>query len=275
MQSITEIPELLKRENKAASLCTVVSTKGSTPRKTGAKMLVFENGKIYGTIGGGNLEKQVIENAVNAIKTKTAKLFKFELLQQLGMCCGGTVEIFIEPVMEKNKLYIFGAGHVGSALADFACKTGFDVTVIDDRKDYIESIKNENVSSVFSPFEDAIKKLIFDKNTYIVVVTYSHPSDRTILSLCINKDNAYLGMIGSRRKIEVTKKKFLESKIATQYQLEMVDMPIGLEINPETPSEIAVSILAKLISVKNGVKTSKNSKSEPTLEDLSFEFTCS
>ncbi|NUM32445.1 MAG: xanthine dehydrogenase accessory protein XdhC [Bacteroidetes bacterium] len=275
MQSVTEIPELLKKEKMSAALCTVISTKGSTPRKIGAKMLVFENGKIYGTIGGGNLEKQVIENAILSIQTKTTKLHKFELLQQLGMCCGGTVEIFIEPVMEKSKLYIFGAGHVGTALAHFASKTGFEVTVIDDRKEYISNLVNDSVTCVFSPFESAIEKLLFDNQTYIVVVTYSHPSDRTILSACINKPNAYLGMIGSRRKIEVTKKKFLENKIATKTQLENVDMPIGLDINPDTPSEIAVSILAKLISVKNGAKVRKTSKNDIKNEAFCFDAECS
>lgn len=275
MQSVTEIPELLKKENQSAALCTVVSTKGSTPRKTGAKMLVFENSKIYGTIGGGNLEKQVIENALKAIETNTAKLYKFELLQQLGMCCGGTVEIFIEPIMEKNKLYIFGAGHVGNALSHFASQTGFEVTVIDDRKEYIENLQSEKVDKIYSHFDKAIEKLKFDKNTYIVIVTYSHPSDRTILSLCVNKPNAYLGMIGSRRKIEVTRKKFIESKIAAESQLNKIDMPIGLDINPDTPAEIAVSILAKLIEIKNAGKSQKSSKSELKPQEICVDFECS
>lgn len=275
MQSILDIPEILKRENLAAALCTVVSTKGSTPRKTGTKMLVLQNGKIYGTIGGGNLEKQVIEIAIETIENKNSKIHKFELLQQLGMCCGGTVEIFIEPIMEKNKLYIFGAGHVGTALAIFAQNTGFEVTVIDDRSDYIQSIQNEKITKIYSNFENAISNLTFDKQTYIVVVTYSHPSDRTILSLCINKPNAYLGMIGSRRKTEVTRKKFLESKIATAHQLDNVDMPIGLDINPETPAEIAVSILAKLIQVKNGIKPKRNSKIEIKSEEICINYECS
>ena len=275
MQSILDIPEILKSEKQAAALCTIVSTKGSTPRKAGAKMLVLQNGKIYGTIGGGNLEKQVIQNALNTIENKNAKLHKFELLQQLGMCCGGIVEIFIEPIMEKNKLYIFGAGHVGTALAAFATNTGFEVTVIDDRKDYIQALQNEKVTKIYSHFDQAIDNLIFDQNTYVVVVTYSHPSDRTILSLCINKPNAYLGMIGSRRKTEVTRKKFLESKIATQIQLNKVDMPIGFDINPDTPAEIAISILAKLIEVKNSGKSKIKFKSEIKPEEFCIDVECS
>ncbi|MCC6721975.1 MAG: xanthine dehydrogenase accessory protein XdhC [Bacteroidia bacterium] len=275
MQSILDIPEILKRENLAAALCTVVSTKGSTPRKAGAKMLVLQNEKIYGTIGGGNLEKQVIEAALVTIENKNSKLYKFELLQQLGMCCGGTVEIFIEPIMEKNKLYIFGAGHVGTALALFAQNTGFEVTVIDDRSDYIHALKNEKINKIYSQFENAIENLSFDKQTYIVVVTYSHPSDRAILSLCINKPNAYLGMIGSRRKTEVTRKKFLESKIATIQQLNNIDMPIGLDINPETPAEIAVSILAKLIEVKNGIKPKRKPKIDILEVEKCINYECS
>lgn len=275
MQSIIEIPEILKKENRKAALCIVVSTKGSTPRKSGAKMLVLENGKIYGTIGGGNLEKQVIEKALNTIETKISKLYKFELLQQLGMCCGGTVEIFIEPVMKKNKLYIFGAGHVGTALAGFAAETDFEVTVLDDRKEYIEELKNEKVLKICSDFESAINNLEFDDNTFIVIATYSHPSDRTILSLCIKNPKAYIGMIGSRRKVEVTRKKFIENKIATEQEINEIDMPIGMDINPDTPAEIAISILAKIIEVKNGKRKVNIEKNILKNQDICFETECS
>ena len=112
------IPEIQKSSENAA-VCIIVNTKGSTPRKAGAKMIVYENGKLFGTIGGGDLEKKVIENAQTIIASKEPKLFRHDLLHQHGMCCGGTVEIFIEPIMKKNKLYIFGAGHTGQALAKF------------------------------------------------------------------------------------------------------------------------------------------------------------
>ncbi len=112
-------------------LCSIIHTKGSTPRKVGAKMLVFSDGTIKGTIGGGNLEKEVIKNALIQLKNNEPKLFKHDLLHQHNMCCGGTVEIFIEPIEKMKRLYIFGAGHTGQALAKYALAMDFEIFVID------------------------------------------------------------------------------------------------------------------------------------------------
>lgn len=233
--------------------CTVIHTKGSTPRKVGAKMIVKENGSIKGTIGGGNLEKKVIENALIQLKLKEAKIYKHDLLNQHNMCCGGTVEIFIEPILPMNRLYIFGAGHTGQALAKIAVNTGFEVFIIDDRKEYIDKIEDtKEINKLQVDFKKILPTLPFNNRTYCVILTYEHEVDRDILSFCINKPHAYIGMIGSLRKIEMTKKMFLDAGIATKSQLEKVNMPIGKKINAETPAEIAISILAELIENKNG-----------------------
>lgn len=240
-----------------AALCIIVSCKGSTPRKTGAKMLVYENGSIYGTIGGGNLEKKVIENALEVIRNRESKLFRHDLLHQHSMCCGGNVEIYIEPVMKKNKLYIFGAGHTGQALAKISSDHDFEIVLIDDRKEYMDECKIPEVNKMNLPFQQALALLPFDERTFVSILTYSHELDRDILGFCLNKPHAYLGMIGSKRKTEVTRKMFAEAKIGTEEKLNRVDMPMGIDINAETAEEIAVSILAKLIEVKNKVITNK------------------
>lgn len=239
------------REKRKVVLCVVVGTRGSTPRKTGAKMLVYENGDIFGTIGGGDLERAVISNALKQLSKGTPALFRHDLLHQHSMCCGGSVDIYIEPVMKKKRLYIFGSGHTGVALAALSAKLDFEIVVVDDRKEYIDQCTTEGVNKLCMPFEQALAALPFDDQTYSCIMTYSHPIDRDILAFCIRQPHAYLGMIGSLRKVEMTRKIFLDGGIATKEQLDNVDMPMGVDISAESPEEIAVSILARLISIKN------------------------
>ena len=254
MKTIYEKIVEIEKENKVAALCTIVNTKGSTPRKVGAKMIVYDDGKIFGTIGGGELEKSVIKQAVEIIKTKQSQVFRHDLLHQHNMCCGGTVEVFIEPLMKKNKLYIFGAGHVGKALSHYAKDFEFEVVLIDDRKEYLDEINDGEINKMNLSHQQALQLLPFDEQTYICIVTYSHPIDREILAYCIKKPHAYLGMIGSDRKVAMTKKMFSEGLEMTDEELDEVDMPMGLNIHAETPEEIAISILSKLIETKNKVE---------------------
>jgi len=246
--------EILKQSSNSdkAALCIIVQTKGSTPRKVGAKMIVKEDGSITGTIGGGNLEKKVIENALKQLNENEPKLYKHDLLHQHSMCCGGSVEVYIEPIQKMKKLYIFGAGHTGNALANLAKGLSFDTYVIDDRKEYLDEMKVEGVNKMNLDYKKVLPSLPFDNDTFIVIMTYEHAYDRDILAYCIKQPHAYLGMIGSKRKVEITKKMFKEGKLASKTELDAVDMPMGMNINADGPEEIAVSIMAKLISVKNG-----------------------
>ncbi len=243
--------EIASSSELHSAICTIVEVKGSAPRKVGAKMLVFENGVIEGTIGGGNLEKKVIQNAIKQIRSRIAKLYSHDLLSHHSMCCGGTVKIFIEPIMKTNKLYIFGAGHTGKALSEIISKLDFDTYIIDDRQEYIDEIKGKGINKLNLNYKEILPTLPFGKNTFIVIMTYEHSHDRDILSYCLKKDFAYLGMIGSKRKVSLTKKMFIEGEICTQKEIERVDMPMGIDINAEGPEEIAISIASKIIAVKN------------------------
>ena len=234
-----------------AALCTLIHTSGSTPGKTGAKMIVYAQQGIYGTIGGGSLEMKVIEQAREVIISKKAGIFKHKLLSELGMCCGGTVEIFIEPILNKKKLYIFGAGHIGKALAKFADELDFSVTLIDSRYEAFEDVQNAAWKNLESAHATAINELPFDDQTFVVIVTHNHAYDREILALTAQKPHAYLGMIGSLRKVEIAKKNLLAANIIKEKELTEIDMPMGVEINAVSPAEIAISILAGLIDKRN------------------------
>ncbi|MFY9307645.1 MAG: XdhC family protein [Bacteroidia bacterium] len=237
--------------NAKAALCTIISTKGSSPRKTGAKMLVYQNGKIEGTIGGGALEKKVIEQALAVLKNNEATIVAHNLVSQLAMCCGGTVEIFIEPIMNKKQLYIFGAGHIGKSLAKFAIELDFEVTLIDERSEAFDTNDFTACTTINTHHANAIEQLVFSENTFVVILTHNHAYDREILALSSQKPHQYIGMIGSERKVAIAKKNIVASQLLTEEQAASIDMPIGLDIEAITPQEIAISILAKLIDVRN------------------------
>jgi len=245
--------KILEVENskRKAALCTITGTKGSAPRKTGAKMLVYENGDIAGTIGGGSLEKVVIAQALEVIKNNEAKTVKHNLVSELAMCCGGTVELFIEPIMNRKKVYIFGAGHIGKALAKFATDLDFNVTLIDERYEAFDDIDIVDCVMIKEQHATAIEQLSFDENTFVVILTHNHAYDREILALTSKKPHQYIGMIGSERKVEIAKKNLMAAKHLNEKELKEIDMPIGLDIEAITPQEIAISILAKLIDVRN------------------------
>jgi xanthine dehydrogenase accessory factor len=268
MKSLFKIIEEVKAKGENSALCIIVSTSGSTPLKTGSKMLVTENGEIFGTIGGGNLEKIVIENATTLIQKQESALFNHNLVQQHGMCCGGTVSIYIEFIMRPDKLYIFGSGHVGRALAKLASDLPFEVFVVDERKKELDQMKVTDVNKVPLAYNEILPHLPFNPNVYIAVMTYDHQIDREILAYCMKKEFAYLGMIGSKRKVEITKKMFLSTQLFSEREFAEIDTPMGININAESPEEIAISIMAKLIEVKNNKhNTIKNKKPETIFQE--------
>jgi len=251
MQSIFSKAEEIKNGQLRAAICIVVETRGSTPRKQGAKMIVFADGSIYGSIGGGSVEKEVAEKAVELIASIKPAKFGFSLEKDLGMHCGGYMEVYIEPINSAQKLFIFGAGHTGKAVALFAQELDFSITLFDPRENIFNDKIFEAYTCINKDYFQAIEEAVFDENTYIVIVTPKHVFDEEILAKVARKPHAYLGMIGSRRKVDLLKKRFMEEKIFTGEELEKIDMPIGVKLKAESPQEIAISIVAKLIDVRN------------------------
>ncbi len=242
-------------ERRLSALCIVTSIRGSVPGKAGAKMIVFSDGTIDGTVGGGAIEKQVIADALEAIKSNRILSREYSLGADLSMTCGGSVTIYIEPLRKSARLYIFGAGHIGAHLARYAAGLDFETCLIDWREELFGDPGTRGYAVMAMPYLDAVNEISFDRDTYCVIVTPNHEMDEEILAALGKKESAYLGLIGSKRKIETLRKRFLEEGLLTREELDRVDMPIGIRFNAVTPAEIAISIVARLIDVRNTLQT--------------------
>ncbi|MCK9612069.1 MAG: xanthine dehydrogenase accessory protein XdhC [Bacteroidales bacterium] len=239
-------------QNKEAVVCIITETTGSSPRKAGSKMLVHSDGKTTGTVGGGSIEYQAIADAMEVLKTCIPRKKIYKLEEDLAMHCGGTVEIYFEPIKSSSDLFIFGAGHIGRALSRYAADFGFRITLFDQREEILKEFDSAPYHCVCEDFYTAIEKAKFTEKTFSVIVTPKHEYDENIVMILAKKPFAYLGMIGSKSKVAEAKKKMLE-KGFTQKEIDRIDMPIGIKFNAETPEEIAISIIAKLIDVKNSL----------------------
>jgi len=243
--------EEIKRSGKNAALCIITATTGSTPRKAGSKMIVTRDGKIFGTVGGGAVERKIIAMAQEVCIQPTPKFVSLDLEEDTKMHCGGTVDVYLEPIIPSQKVVILGVGHVGSVVAKFAMQLGFAVTLIDTREDFLKEFENQGFEIIMDEYVPATKEFKSDENTYFVITTPKHEYDQELTAICAKKPHHYLGMIGSRKKVAFAKKHYLKHNILTSEEIEKIDMPIGIKFNAQTPEEIAVSIVAKLIDSRN------------------------
>jgi xanthine dehydrogenase accessory factor len=257
MQTVFSKAEEIRNSGQRAAICIVIETRGSTPRKEGSKMIVYEDGTIFGSIGGGAVEKEVAEKAVEQIALGKPARYSFNLEQDLGMHCGGFMDVYIEPINPSQKLYIFGGGHIGKALVHFAQQFDFAITVFDPREGILDDPAFKGCTCIRKDYFEAIDEALFDEKTYIVIVTPKHVYDEEILVKVVRKPHAYVGMIGSRKKVEQASKRFLDEKLLTAEEIESIDMPMGIKFNAQTPQEISISVLAKLIDVRNQVIINK------------------
>jgi len=241
----------LKDQDLAFTFCLVTEAKGSTPRKEGAKMLVFADGTISGTIGGGSIEKQAIDEAIQVLKSGKPLKKSYQLETDLQMQCGGNMEIYFEPFNKNIKLYIFGAGHVGREVGRFATDLDFKVIFVDNREGIYSEFPSSYAQCINNDYFKTIEETEFTSRDFAVITTPNHQYDEQIMLRMAKLNLAYVGMIGSKRKVAESKKRLLSQNIITEEQLNSVDMPIGIPFQAETPREIAISIVAKLIDVKN------------------------
>ncbi len=240
-----------RKENRSFVLATVIDVKGSTPRDIGAKMLIFQDGKTEGTIGGGAIEKKVVDESSVLFSTGKSQVVDYDL-DDLNMQCGGKMSLFLEPVIANPSLLIFGAGHIGLSLATMADMLNFDVTVIDNRPEFANQERFPTARQILNKdYSQALTELSFDENSYIVIVTYKHLHDQEILEYCINQPFSYLGMIGSKTKVKQSFQKLAERGVS-QERINRINSPVGLNINAQTPEEISIAILAEIIGIRNG-----------------------
>jgi len=249
------VSEALER-GESVALVTVVSTIGSTPQRVGAKMLVFADGRIVGTIGGGCYENDAFWKAREAIASRMPQVVHYELsddfAQETGLICGGQMDVYIEPIEPSPELYIVGAGHVGFHLARLAQEVSFRVHVIDDREKFANADRFPDAAEIVVDDVPAwIARTALPPHAYVVIVTRGHTNDLDALRALAPRDLRYLGLIGSRAKIARIYEALLEDGMSSEV-LERVHAPIGLDIGAVTPQEIAVGILAELIGVKHG-----------------------
>lgn len=330
---LTEFVDSFPRGDAVWTL--VVETRGSTPQKAGAAMLVFRDGSQRGTLGGGCVEAEVKRHALASLASRQGELRTFQLNHDYGwddgLICGGRMTVLIEPAdtselkdyysrlrdllasgegateaialdvpdgalvpraiygpsseletqfgkhpfpvnvtslrerprpsysdgisylphLQRCKLLIVGAGHVGQKVAELAAQVDFEVTVVDDRADYCTPARFPSATScVAGPIEQVLDSLPVDHRTYCLVVTRGHHHDEQALFRLINRDAAFLGMIGSKRKIRLIFDDLRREGVSEEL-LARVHAPIGLEIGSQTVPEIAISIVAQLISHRN------------------------
>jgi xanthine dehydrogenase accessory factor len=248
--------EALKHGEEVA-LVTIVAANGSTPQRVGAKMLVYADGRVLGTIGGGCYENEALWKAREALKTRKAVTVKYELAddfaEESGLICGGQMEVFIEPIEPSPTVYIFGAGHVGQYVGRVAHEAGFRVHVVDDREKFANRERFPDAAEiVVDDIPDWLAKTALPTSAYAVIVTRGHRHDLDALRALAIKNLRYLGLIGSRAKVKRIYDVLAEDGTVAIEQLERVHAPIGLDIGAVTPQEIAVSIVAELIAVRRG-----------------------
>ncbi|MGC2154173.1 MAG: XdhC/CoxI family protein [Terriglobales bacterium] len=248
----------LRKDGRRGAVATIVNVRGSIPSFKTAKMLVRDDGSIVGTIGGGCVEAEVWQAAREVMESERPRSLNFDLNKDpksdTGLVCGGTLEIFIEPILPPAELYIFGAGHVATSLYRVARIVGFDVTIVDDREAYANRERFPEAQQVLAEdFDTAVAQLAPSESSYIVIATRGHRDDMRVLRWAVQTPARYVGMIGSKRKTATIFKELQKEGLAATL-FERVHAPVGLDIGALTPEEIAVAIMAELIAKRRNVE---------------------
>jgi xanthine dehydrogenase accessory factor len=244
-----------QREGRAASLVTVIETQGSVPRQSGSKMLIWHDGTFVGTVGGGELEALALREGLVALRDGATRVLTYNLTDLASGdpgVCGGTVKLFVEPLLPAPSVVVIGAGHVGKAVAELAKWLGFRVIVADDRPGYAspEQVPDMDEYIEAAP-ADLVQQITITARTCIVAVTRGVVVDQDLLPALLATDAPYIGLIGSRRRWALTAETLVEQGVRRE-ALARVHAPVGLEIGAETPKEIAVSIMAEVIMALRG-----------------------
>jgi xanthine dehydrogenase accessory factor len=254
----------LKKENRSFVVVTVVKVTGSTPGKTGFKMIVENDGKISGTVGGGAIENEAINEAKRMMASNSDNDLKEYLLSKdenvskpdlkvLPMSCSGKVWLFYEAEKKLPVVYIFGGGHVGQALIDLLKNLNYHIILIDNRQEMFEKNKAKGTYCIYSDYIEYSKQFIPSENSFFVIVTYGHQFDYEIIKTLYERNlvNQYAGIIASKSKAtEIISN--LKKEINSEIDLSKLHTPIGLKIGGNSAHEIALSIAAEIQTVRYG-----------------------
>lgn len=244
----------LRQLGQKCALATIVQVKGSIPSYESAKLLVREDGSMFGTIGGGCVEAEVWNTAREVLATERPRNLNFNLSQDAaydtGLICGGQLQVFIEPVVPPPSAFIFGGGHISKSLSKVANLAGFAVSIIDDREAFANRERFPEAQSVYADeYENVFPKLNITDTSYIVIVTRGHRDDMRVLKWAVTTTARYIAMIGSKRKV-ISVIKELEKEGIPRSAFERIFAPMGFEIGAISPEEIAVSVVAEMIAVR-------------------------
>ena len=266
MDVFEEVTRLRKAGVKAA-LATIVNVRGSIPSYESAKLLVREDGSIFGTVGGGCVEAEVWTAARKVMEEEKPQRLTFNLNNDpsydTGLLCGGTLEVFVEPILPTPYVYIFGAGHVSLSLSKIATVAGFRTIIIDDREHYANRERFPEAEEIYADeYEKVFERLQPNSSSFLVAVTRGHRDDMRVLRWAVSTPARYVGMIGSKRKVlEIVH--YLEEKEGIPAEkLQNVHAPIGLAIGAITPEEIAVSVVAEMIAVRRHALVESNARTK-------------
>ena len=250
--------ELLTNRQRGA-LATVVRTSGSTPQQAGARLLLREDGSTLGTVGGGAIERVVLDTLHSVLARPESALLIRDLGHDLGMCCGGKMEIFVEPIAPPPRLWLLGAGHVAKPTAALARSVGFDVVVVDEREELNTAERFPECQLVIADPSEQLQKAVLTDSDWVVIMTHDHRLDEAALQVALTQNAQYVGLVGSKRKalrltLQASAKLQASSEPSRELPLERVYAPVGLDIGAISPEEIAVSIVAELIALRHGEK---------------------
>jgi xanthine dehydrogenase accessory factor len=271
MDIFEEIVEL-RRAGRRGALATIVHARGSIPSFESAKMLVRDDGTIAGTIGGGCVEAEVWQAAREVMEEEKPRNLTFNLNHDpkydTGLVCGGTLDIYLEPILPVQTVYLFGGGHVSVNAYRAARMAGFEVVVVDDRESYANRARFPEAKDIYADdFDRVLSQLAPNHSSYLVIVTRGHRDDMRVLRWAVETPAKYIGMIGSERKVIAIYKQLEKEGVATQ-KLARVFAPVGLNIGAITPEEIAIAVVAEMIAVRRGADSASHKRSLKAIDIL-------
>jgi xanthine dehydrogenase accessory factor len=253
----------MRRAGQRGALATIVHTNGSIPSYESSRMLVREDGSIAGTIGGGCVEADVWAAAKEVMHKEAPRKMVFHLNNEAsydnGLICGGTLEVFVEPILPQPLVVLFGGGHVSMAVANAASAAGFGVGVVDDREAFANKERFPMAQEIYASYEKAFEKIQPNASTYLVIVTRGHKEDMRVLAWAVRTEARYVGMIWSKRKV-LSVYHALEKEGYRPEEFTRVYAPMGLDIGALSPEEIAISITAELIAVRRHAQAAAHKK---------------